>query len=446
MKVFGRRNKSPRNADRTLKLFGSSSSTDRSPFKSKSMAKGFSVFSLLSPRNKGFVTSPVSAREAGDKPWDSPKNNHDIASSDAGSDIVHHSVQSLGQMSSNMTVLEARTFGTENSLDSSLSERDIPALRDNNFPDRAEAQRTKKGPSAVLTRHASTDPIRDMSSTASTSSLSEHWMINYKDLSLGRTIGHSSFGMVTIGKLNGTKVAVKTIPREDESDTQNNLKYFSAEAEVNCKLRHPNIVLFMGICVEPTKICIVTELMSRGNVRDLLVSKKNGALIPLELHLRVRWALDTAQGMAYLHSLETPMIHRDLKTTNLLVDRGMNVKICDFGLSRLCSDEVMSAVGTVHFAAPEVLVNDPYTEKADLFSFGTVMWELYTRDIVFKGRSHLDIFTNVIEGNMPEVDDGCDQRYRSLMEDCWKSDPNSRPTFRDVIDRLSVLVEEHEEE
>jgi serine/threonine protein kinase len=92
--------------------------------------------------------------------------------------------------------------------------------------------------------------------------------------------------------------------------------------------------------------------MERGTVRDLLLSKSR-----LEWNIRLNWALDTATGMAYLHSLEPCIIHRDLKTTNLLVDRGFNVKICDFGLSRFMSkDSVMSAVGTVQFAAPEVCI------------------------------------------------------------------------------------------
>jgi serine/threonine protein kinase len=113
------------------------------------------------------------------------------------------------------------------------------------------------------------------------------------------------------------------------------------------------VLWFVHILVkEPSFVCIVTEFMERGTVRDLLLSKSR-----LEWNIRLNWALDTATGMAYLHSLEPCIIHRDLKTTNLLVDRGFNVKICDFGLSRFMSkDSVMSAVGTVQFAAPEVCI------------------------------------------------------------------------------------------
>lgn len=165
-------------------------------------------------------------------------------------------------------------------------------------------------------------------------------------------------------------------------------------------------LLLVGICIqEPSFVCIVTEYLERGTVRDLLLSKSR-----LEWNVRLNWALDTATGMAYLHSLEPCIIHRDLKTTNLLVDRGFNVKICDFGLSRFMSkDSVMSAVGTVQFAAPEVcfvfllscvyteqyekvLKHERYTEKADVFSFGTVLWELCTRERVFRGVPQIDVY------------------------------------------------------
>lgn len=299
-----------------------------------------------------------------------------------------------------------------------------------NLPDRPERRRTARGVAAVKSRKEES------------AGLSDHWMINVNDLVIGKTIGHSSFGTVNVGKLNGTKVAVKTIQYGSSPDSLNSLCSFKKEAELNCKLRHPNVVLFMGIAVQPKKICIVTELMSRGNVRDLLVTVLKGKPLRLDWSLRQQWALDTAQGMAYLHSLDPPMIHRDLKTTNLLVDRGMNVKICDFGLSRFKSDKLMSAVGTVHFAAPEVLNHEQYSEKADLFSFGTVMWELYTRDCVFKGLPQIEVYNRVISGNMPDVDKDCDPRYAELMKQCWEIDPTNRPSFREVIDRLGVLVDE----
>lgn len=356
---------------------------------------------------------------------------------------MHHSVTSFPTLSPTMAAIEARTLEMERNRQAKSADSPRGGINGNlperiAIPETPEKKRAPRGLQSFLSRWDTS------SSSSPTGDLSDNWLINFKDLVIGKTIGHSSFGMVNQGKLNGTKVAIKTIHCDPSPNAPNNLSAFKTEAELNCKLRHPNIVLFMGISIQPTKVCIVTELMSRGNVRDLLVGIVKGESVRLDWSLRQQWALDTARGMAYLHSLDPPMIHRDLKTTNLLVDRGMNVKICDFGLSRFRSDQLMSAVGTVHFAAPEVLRNELYTEKADLFSFGTVMWELYSRECVFEGMAQIHVFQAVIDGNMPDVNEGCDDRYRGLLQDCWSLDPTERPTFCEAIDRLSVLVEEYD--
>lgn len=274
--------------------------------------------------------------------------------------------------------------------------------------------------------------------------LSASWMIDRNAITIGKTIGHSSFGSVCEGRLNGTKVAVKTIKRMGKGGNEDDAM-IAKESEFNCRLRHPNIILFMGIALTPNEVCIVTELMSRGNVRDLLVPAPGGRTVKLDLGLRLQWAVDTAQGMAYLHTLSPPMIHRDLKTTNLLVDRGMNVKICDFGMSRIqAEDKIMTAVGTVQFAAPEVLKHERYSEKVDLFSFGTVMWELYTRQAVFDKLPQLSVYQAVISGNMPGVDNDCDPTYKQVMQKCWSLKPSDRPSFQEVIEQLSELADAYE--
>lgn len=274
--------------------------------------------------------------------------------------------------------------------------------------------------------------------------LSASWLIDRTAITIGKTIGHSSFGSVCEGRLNGTKVAVKTIKRMGKGGNEDDAM-IAKESEFNCRLRHPNIILFMGISLTPSEVCIVTELMARGNVRDLLVPSPGSRTVKLDLGLRLQWAVDTAQGMAYLHTLSPPMIHRDLKTTNLLVDRGMNVKICDFGMSRVqAEDKIMTAVGTVQFAAPEVLKHERYSEKVDLFSFGTVMWELYTRKAVFDKLPQLSVFQSVISGNMPGVDNECHPTYKEVMQKCWSLKPSDRPSFQEVIEQLSELGDAYE--
>jgi tRNA A-37 threonylcarbamoyl transferase component Bud32 len=393
-----------------------------------------------------------------------PNEGDDETSSGA----VHHSADSYALMSPKTAAIQARTLAAaiaaskESRSDtmSKGSEQDEPnhgaqAMAEDgnssaNLPDRNEVNRPlaqrRDIASKEISSGASTPSPTGLISPFSPNEqvgLSENWMIDRSAIILGKTIGHSSFGTVNEGRLNGTKVAVKTIRLDKNLSTGDDIEGFKKEAELNCKLRHPNIVLFMGICVQPTEVCIVTELMSRGNVRDLLVVAVNGKAVKLDWSMRLQWAVDTAQGMAYLHSLTPLMIHRDLKTTNLLVDRGMNVKICDFGLSRFkADDKIMSSVGTVQFAAPEVLRHEKYTEKADLFSYGTVLWELHTRKGIFKGLPQIEVYKNVVEGNMPFVTSGIDPRYAKIMRDCWNANPSKRPSFREVLDLLTPIMDE----
>lgn len=401
----------------SLQLRASSFASKFTPRSFKSGRKPFSGLPLTP------TMSPVSVADS-TWPRQDAGNAMDIEPDDVDSfnDIRHHGVTTLPTLSPTMAAIAARTEELHQVKEYSGSGDTF---------ERPVRRRTVLRLSNFLTRRDTTTGL---------TALSSNWLIDFNDLSIGKTIGHSSFGTVSQGKFNGTKVAVKTI----HCNSPQSLASIQKEAELNCKLRHPNIVLFMGICIQPTTVCLVTELMARGNVRDLLVRCGAGTL-SLDWSLRQNWALDTARGMAYLHSLDPPIMHRDLKTTNLLVDRGMNVKICDFGLSHFRADKIMRAVGTVHFSAPEVLRNEMYTEKADIFSFGTVMWELYTCKCVFEGMPTIEVYQAVVNGQMPFVDDDCDVRYRQLLQDCWSLDPEKRPPFRQIIDYFSALIDDKED-
>jgi tRNA A-37 threonylcarbamoyl transferase component Bud32 len=436
--------------------------------------------SAVSPRSlRNFVTAAVAmSPRLGPKPSKDvfSKNFSNDAASDAGESssgerlapVIHHTAEMRTPKSRNTAAIEARTIAAAAAAEAAVAntafsatlsgERGEAATDDDEgldvaggmlatLPDRREvarAARTRKDASAAKSFTALSDSsLRKQLTSSDPFGLSQHWMIDRSAITLGKTIGHSSFGMVNEGRLNGTKVAVKTISRDPKNKKGDDIEAFKKEAALNCKLRHPNVVLFMGICVQEREVCIVTELMARGNVRDLLVGPVQGKSVKLEWSVRLQWGVDTAQGMAYLHSLNPPMIHRDLKTTNLLVDRGMNCRIADFGLSRFqADDKIMSAVGTVQFAAPEVLRHEKYTEKADLFSFGTVLWELYTRKRIFKNMPQIEVYKAVIGGHMPAVPGDCDERYAKLIRNCWHLDPSKRPSFREVLDRLGPLGDE----
>ncbi|MBA0580827.1 hypothetical protein Gorai_023028, partial [Gossypium raimondii] len=156
-------------------------------------------------------------------------------------------------------------------------------------------------------------------------------------------------------------------------------KEFLSEVAIMKRLRHPNIVLFMGAVTHPPNLSIVTEYLSRGSLYRLL--RKPGVREVLDERRRLSMAYDVAKGMNYLHRRNPPIVHRDLKSPNLLVDKKYTVKVCDFGLSRLKANTFLSsksAAGTPEWMAPEVLRDEPSNEKSDVYSFGVILWELAT--------------------------------------------------------------------
>eukprot|EP00727_Mastigamoeba_balamuthi_P001508 m51a1_g11354 putative ctr1-like protein kinase (169) ;mRNA; r:6774-10682 len=147
-------------------------------------------------------------------------------------------------------------------------------------------------------------------------------------------------------------------------------------------MRHPNVVLFMGACTtDPSRLAIVTEFVSAGSLYTI-VHKHWRSLRPEWL---LRAIYDVALGMAYLHSLSPPIVHRDLKPMNILVDgESSRCKLTDFGLSCIrWEDYLTGATGTPIWMAPEVLRNEPYTEKVDVYSFALVVAEVFTHQTPF---------------------------------------------------------------
>ncbi|EMS55011.1 Serine/threonine-protein kinase CTR1 [Triticum urartu] len=208
--------------------------------------------------------------------------------------------------------------------------------------------------------------------------------IQWEEIVLGERVGLGSFGEVYRGEWHGTEVAVKKFLQQDiSSDILEELK---AEVRIMKRLRHPNVVLFMGAVTRIPNLSILTEFLPRGSLFRLIRRPNN----QLDERKRIRMALDVARGMNYLHNCTPVVVHRDLKSPNLLVDKNWVVKVCDFGLSRIKHNTFLSSrstAGTVtdhvhqlqaEWMAPEVLRNEPSDEKCDVFSYGVILWELCT--------------------------------------------------------------------
>lgn len=205
-------------------------------------------------------------------------------------------------------------------------------------------------------------------------------------------------------------------------------------------LRHPNIVLFMGACTQLPNLAIVLEFCANKSLWNLLHNKK----IKLSWRERRRIALGMAQGMNYLHSFPIPVLHRDLKSLNILIDDALIPKIADFGWTRLKSKKMTKKIGTFQWMAPEVLTTQDYTEKADVFSYGIILWEIATRKPPYKNISGITVANRVVSNNLrPKIDDSIPAEWAKLMVRCWTKSPEVRPKFSEIIYVLNHMKVEN---
>ncbi|KAI3916851.1 hypothetical protein MKW92_042943 [Papaver armeniacum] len=232
-------------------------------------------------------------------------------------------------------------------------------------------------------------------------------------------------------------VAVKIFSEFEYSEDL--LRTFRHEVSLMKRLRHPNVLLFMGAVSSAEHLCIVTEFLPRGSLFQLI--QRNPPA--LDWKRRVLMALDIARGLNYLHCYNPPIVHRDLKSSNLLVDNNWKLKVGDFGLSRLKHATFLttkSGKGTPQWMAPEVIRNEPADEKCDVYSFGVVLWELATGKIPWEGLIPMQVIASV--GFMDqgiEIPKDIDPQWASLIKTCLHSDPKCRPTFGKLLKKLNVM-------
>ncbi|KAG6552390.1 hypothetical protein Mapa_006244 [Marchantia paleacea] len=274
---------------------------------------------------------------------------------------------------------------------------------------------------------------RQVSSTDSTND----WEIDNNQLKLTHKVASGAFGDLFRGTYCGQDVAIKILKPERLND--NLQREFEQEIFIMRKIRHKNVVQFIGACTKPPNLSIVTEYMSGGSVYDYL--HKHKAVLKIPMLLRV--AMDISKGMDYLH--QNNIIHRDLKAANLLMDENEVVKVADFGVARVQDHSgIMTAeTGTYRWMAPEVIEHKPYDRKVDVFSFGVVLWELLTGKLPYADLTPLQAAVGVVQkGLRPTIPKHTNPKLVDLLERCWKTDPAERPEFSEVTVILQDLLKE----
>ena len=203
------------------------------------------------------------------------------------------------------------------------------------------------------------------------------------------------------------------------------------------KLRHPCITTVMGAVIPSEKNAepqLVMELMRHGSLFDLL---HNDTLV-LEGDILLSIMRDIVSGMRFLHAAEPPVIHGDLKAANVLIDENFKAKVADFGLSQ---KRQMGMVGTPFWMAPELLRGENCTRESDVYAFGIMIYEIFSRKVPYENEDAEDVLAK-IKANIekrPEIPDGCPPLVEAMMIECWHHDPSVRPTFYNLGCRVSIV-------
>ncbi|XP_042061752.1 integrin-linked protein kinase 1-like [Salvia splendens] len=270
--------------------------------------------------------------------------------------------------------------------------------------------------------------------------------LNPLDIQIRRGDGISK-GSYQVAKWNGTKVSVKILDKDGHAD-RDSINVFRHELTLLEKVRHPNVVQFIGAVTQNIPMMIVLEHHSKGDLASYLQKKGR-----LSTSKALRFSLEIARGMNCLHECKPePIIHCDLKPKNILLDFGGQLKVAGFGVTKLslpASDKVklLQPEATDRsnvYIAPEVYKNETFDKSVDVYSFGVMLFEMMEGSPPFSSKSADDAARLIcLEGKRPSFKSKSKSfppELKELIEECWHSSPSVRPTFPQIIIRLDKIV------
>ncbi|KAK7400890.1 hypothetical protein VNO78_12199 [Psophocarpus tetragonolobus] len=265
------------------------------------------------------------------------------------------------------------------------------------------------------------------------------------DFSTSVRIGKGSFGEILRALWRGTPVAVKRI-LPSLSEDRLVIQDFRHEVNLLVKLRHPNIVQFLGAVTDRKPLMLITEYLKGGDLHQYL--KEKGALSPITA---INFSMDIVRGMAYLHNEPNVIIHRDLKPRNVLLVNSSadHLKVGDFGLSKLITVQsshdvykMTGETGSYRYMAPEVFKHRRYDKKVDVYSFAMILYEMLEGEPPFAGNEPYDGAKRAAEGHRPHFrSKSYTPELQELTEQCWAHDMSQRPSFIEILKRLEKIKE-----
>ncbi|KAJ0808410.1 putative dual-specificity kinase TKL-Pl-4 family [Helianthus annuus] len=296
-----------------------------------------------------------------------------------------------------------------------------------------------------------------------TNTKKEEWEIDLAKLDIRNVIAHGTYGTVYKGVYDGQDVAVKVLDWGEDglataAETANLRTSFRQEVAVWHKLDHPNVTKFVGASMGTSDLkipsnntsnmgqnslpsracCVVVEYLPGGTLKKYLIRNSRKKL---SFKIVVQLALDLSRGLSYLHSKK--IVHRDVKTENMLLDLNRTLKIADFGVARVEAQnprDMTGETGTLGYMAPEVLDGKPYNRKCDVYSFGICLWEVYCCDMPYADLSFAEVSSAVVRQNLrPDIPKCCPSSFANILRKCWDANPDKRPEMDEVVRLLEAI-------
>uniref|UniRef100_A0A8C9RLF2 Tyrosine-protein kinase n=2 Tax=Scleropages formosus TaxID=113540 RepID=A0A8C9RLF2_SCLFO len=267
----------------------------------------------------------------------------------------------------------------------------------------------------------------------------EKWEINPSELTFMKELGSGQYGVVRLGKWRAQhKVAIKAIRQGAMREED-----FIEEARVMMNLSHPKLVQLYGVCTQQKPIYIVTEFMELGCLLNYIRQRRGSFTSATLLSI----CQDVSEGMEYLE--KKGFIHRDLAARNCLVNDSLVVKVSDFGMARyVLDDQYTSSSGTkfpVKWSPPEVFNFCKYSSKSDVWSFGVLMWEVFTEGkMPFEQNQNHEVVMMIMQGHRLYRPKKATHNIYNIMQLCWHEKPKERPSFAQITTMIKDAVEEED--
>ena len=277
----------------------------------------------------------------------------------------------------------------------------------------------------------------------------EKWELKHKHILLKNVIAEGGNGIINRAKWRGLNCVVKCLKYNNNNEEYEDLLN---EISIISHLRHPNLVLFLGACTICDPILILYEYMHNGSLKsyyDKMSIKKNKVWYPSDIYM-YRWIYELSQAICFLHQCYYPIMHRDIKPDNILLNDGLHIKLADFGLSRtikMKNDKyrMSGCTGTLRYMSPEIIFNtgEDYDLKIDIYSLALNFWFISTGLIPF---AQLDKNPNIIflikNSYRPDIKKVKNKNLQDLIIQMWDTESINRPSIDIVLNKIELICKD----